>query len=99
VITAKSYGIVEVAILGSASFDASQVDPTTVTVSWPSIPSHPKKGLFFSLEDVNFDGHDDLLLQVSVQDLGLVLDDTEIELLGRLFDGVPVRGSDTVVVH
>jgi hypothetical protein len=46
------------------------------------------------LEDVNLDGHMDLMLHFKTQETGIVCGDTEAMLTGGLLDGMPFEGTD-----
>jgi hypothetical protein len=100
-INLKSKGKVPVAILGSATFDVSNVDPTTVQLAGsPVVVTGNGSNLMASFEDVNGDGYVDLLVHVATQDLNLSLGDAAATLTGALYDGTPIQGSDTVrIVH
>jgi hypothetical protein len=89
-------GVVPVAILSSATFDASTVDPASVTLA--SAPVRLKgNGLpQASLQDVNGDGLPDLIVQVSTAALALSSSDTEAVLEGKTYDGTPIRGTGSV---
>ncbi len=51
-----------------------------------------------SAEDVNGDGLLDLVVHVETEALQLTETDTQAELLGETFDGVPIQGFDTIRV-
>ena len=52
--------------------------------------------LMASVEDVNDDGLDDLVLHFDTQELNLTEDSTEAVLTGETFDGISIIGSDSV---
>jgi hypothetical protein len=97
-INLKSQGTAPVAILTTDDFDATTVDPTTVTLA--GAPVKPKKNgmLMYAYEDVNGDGRVDLAVHVSTH--GLHLDESSVAavLTGQTFDGIAITGSDTVRV-
>ena len=84
-----SKGVVPVAVLGSDTFDASTVDPTTVLFATAS----PVR---WTMEDVNNDGYMDMLFFFKTQDLDLVAGNTEATLSGATLIGWPIQGTDTV---
>jgi hypothetical protein len=84
---------VPVAILSSASFDASTVDPSTVTFGRNGIEATP---LTTSLTDVNKDGRKDLVCYFNGQDTGLLCGDTSASLRALTKSGCPLRGSDSI---
>ena len=92
-----SEGVVPVAILGSASFDVSTVDQSTVEFGGNKAREKGKSGKIGAFEDVNGDGITDLVLQFPVQDLGLTTDNTG-EINGLLNDGTPIYGVDAIRV-
>jgi hypothetical protein len=95
-INLDSKGVVPVAILGSADFDASTVDPETVELAGAPAQEKGKSGKYGSLDDVNGDGYLDLVIHVRTADLELNPGDTVAVLTGNLYDSTPILGSDSV---
>lgn len=94
-----SHGNVPVAILSSAEFDATTVDPTTVTLANAAVKLKGKVTPMASSEDVNGDGLLDLVVHVTTDTLDLTDSDEEAILKGKVFGGTPVVvGSDTIRV-
>lgn len=91
-----SNGVVPVAILSSATFDARTTDPATVTLSGAPVKLKGNGAPMASFQDVNGDGRPDLLVHVSTTALQLSKSDTEATLNGRTFDGRYVRATDSV---
>ena len=91
-----SSGVVPVAILGSATFNATQIDPLTVTLADARVKLKGKGTPMASLEDVNGDGFLDLVVQVSTDALQLTDSDTQAIVEGQTYGGVPFRGLDSV---
>lgn len=91
-------GSVPVAILSTASFDATTVDPATVTLASAPVRMRGNGTLMASSQDVNGDGRLDLVVHVSTDALQLSQTDTEAVLEGRTFGGQSIRGVDTVRV-
>ena len=91
-INLRSSGVIPVAILTTPSFDALEVDPTTVefegAAAWGA--AH--------FQDVDRDGDIDLLLLFRTQETELVAGQTEACLTGETFGGRPIQGCDTVKV-
>ncbi len=91
-----SKGTVPVAIFSSAGFDATTVDPTTVTLAGAAVKVRGKGTPMASQADVNLDGLMDLLIHVDTQAFQLTGSDTEAVLKGETFDGFLIRGTDSV---
>ncbi|MBN2015912.1 T9SS type A sorting domain-containing protein [Candidatus Dojkabacteria bacterium] len=91
-----SNGNVPVAILSSETFDATTVDPTTVTLANASVKLKGKGTPMASSEDVNGDGLLDLVIQIETEALTLSVGDTEAVLMGQTYNGTPIRGTGTV---
>ena len=91
-----SNGNVPVAILSSASFDATQVDPTTVTLAGASVSLRGRGTPMASQQDVNGDGLMDLVVHVSTEALQLSDTDTQATLLGQTYGGLYITGTDSV---
>ncbi|MCA2215541.1 nidogen-like domain-containing protein [Jidongwangia harbinensis] len=89
----KSKGVTPVAILSTAGFDATAVQPSSVRVGPAGIAIDKS-----AVQDVNGDGRADLLVHVSTTSLGLRGGDTSLALSGTLRTGVPFVGSDRVRV-
>jgi hypothetical protein len=84
-----SRGVVPVAILSEDDFDASEVDPATVTFADAS----PVR---WALEDVDNDGDVDMILHFKIQELALDASSTEATLIGTTQSGVNFAGTDSV---
>jgi hypothetical protein len=97
-INVGSLGVVPVAILSSGAFDASTVDPATVTLANAGVALRGRGTLMASLEDVNGDGLPDLIVHIATDALELTSGDVEAVLTGRTFTGRHIRGVDTVRV-
>ena len=99
-INLKSKGVVPVAILGSAIFDVTDIDVTTLVFGPCSAePFHDltDPNVYADhLQDVNLDGYLDLVCHFKTQELGLVAGSTEATLSGETNDGVIVYGTDSV---
>ena len=88
-INLNSRGVIPVAILTTDIFDATMVDPVTVSFEGAS-------PIRWAVEDVDGDGDLDLILRFKTQEVGLVGSDTEATLTGMTFDGIPIGGTDSV---
>ncbi len=87
-------------------FDATTIDPVTVTLGDGSDPDAPVAGnkhgkLMVSWPDLDEDGLQDALFHFNTQDLvfaGLTKETTELILRGMTTGGVEFSGSDAVAV-
>lgn len=93
-----SGGTVPVAILSSATFNATTVDPITVTLASAPVKLKGKGTPMASSEDVNGDNLLDLVVHVSTDALQLSEADTQATLKGQTFSGTSITGTDTVRV-
>ena len=90
-------GVLPVAILSSNAFDATTVDPATVVLEGARVRLRGQ-GPMASVEDVNGDGLDDLVVHVEKAALDLTSTDTITELIARTFGGRIVFGFDSVTI-
>ncbi|MEK6253249.1 MAG: hypothetical protein N2B05_00995 [Gemmatimonadales bacterium] len=106
-INLKSQGKIAAAVLSvDGEFDATTIDPTTVTLGdGADLEAHVagnKHGkLMVSWPDLNEDGLNDALFHFNTQDLvaaGLIAETTELVLHGMTTDGVEFTGTDAVAV-
>jgi CSLREA domain-containing protein len=99
-INPSSKGNLPVAILGSNTFDVTNVDVTTLAFGPDAAaPSHDltKSGAFEShLRDVNEDGLTDLLTHYRIEDVGIERDGTEVCLFGQTLESTPFEGCDAI---
>ena len=88
-INLKSKGVVPVAVLTTKGFDASTVDPDTVTFAG----AEPVR---WRLCDVDNDGEKDMLYHFKTQELNLNKSSIDATLTGQTKDGIGIAGNDTV---
>lgn len=92
-----SAGVVPVAILGSATFDVTQVDPSSISLSGAQVSLIGKSDrLSCRDEDVDADGTPDLLCHVVTAQFMLTTGYTIAQLEARTYDGRRLRGEDVV---
>lgn len=84
-------GVIPVALLTTAEFDATTIDPATVRFGPAAVPP-----LRWAQEDVDFDGDMDLILHFDAPECGFTATDTEGVLTAATYGGREVVGSDTV---
>lgn len=94
-----SGGTVPVAILSTPApnfFDATTVDPLSVTLAGASVKLKGKGTPMASAQDVNDDGLLDLVVHVSTEASELSDGDIQAILTGQTFSGQAIQGSDSV---
>src|SRR5262249_17351842 len=92
-INPQSKGVIPVAILTTATFDATTVDPPTVLFGATGTEAAP---VHSALQDVDGDGDTDLLLHFRTQATGLRCGDTSASLTGETVSGEAIAGSDAI---
>ena len=85
-----------VAVLGSANFDVTSIDSSTVLFGRTGTEASPVRVPI--LRDLNGDGFLDAMYGFRTFDCGFALGDTEGWLTGYTVSGTPVEGSDSVLV-
>ena len=95
-INLKSNGVIPVAILGFATFDVKQIDPTTIKLASAPVKLKNNGQPMASYEDANEDGLIDLVVQIPTKSLQLTKDDIKANLEGKLLDGTIIKGSDSI---
>lgn len=104
----SSGGATPVAMLGSATFDVTLIDLTTLALGSSSVKTVGKRDprSLCNIEDVSGDfsggaegapdGFADLVCHFVTESIVPEAGDTEVKLSGNLFDGTPFEGSDSV---
>ena len=96
-INPTSHGVIRLAVLGSESFGATEIDRTTLTFGPEhAAPAHRRGG---RLVDVNDDGFADLVSHYPIQQTGIAFGDTEACVMGALLDGTEFEGCDSLVTR
>ena len=91
-------GVVPVAVLGSESFDVSQIDLTSLSFGGLAVRVRGNKGPLCSSDYSNDDVYPDLICHFE-DDAGLwTAGTTEATLTGRLLNGAKMEGSDSICV-
>jgi hypothetical protein len=91
-----SNGVLPVAILSDPDFDASGVDPITVSLASAQVRLKGNGTAVSQVEDVNDDQMLDLVVMVTTEALVLAASDTSATLEGTTYDGLTVRGVDSI---
>jgi len=76
-------------VLTTNGFDSSTVDPARVVFAGAA-------PLRWAVEDVDYDGDQDLIFHFKTQELDLDENGTLATLKGQTFDGMDIVGTDTV---
>lgn len=92
-INPNSRGRIPVAILTTYSFDAGDVDPTTVLFGATGNEVAPMQS---AAEDVDGDGDLDMVLHFVTQNTGITCGTVSASLTGAMFNGVKIKGSDSI---
>lgn len=92
-INPRSRGVIPVAILGSETFDATDIDVSTLAFG-PGGASIAH--LHGHLQDVNYDGIIDLVTHYQTQDTGIACGDESATLTGETLDGQSIEGTDSI---
>ena len=93
-----SNGLVPVAIFSSPEFDATQVDPTSISLAGANVAVRGKGKSMAHEEDVNGDGFVDLVVQVETQGFDDLGAGGTVELTGTTFGSEDIVGYDEVVI-
>lgn len=89
------YVFISVAILGTCDFDVKKVDRTSLTFG-PTGSEAKVKMVYLS--DVNGDGKPDLCCYFYTMDAHFKMGDTQGVLKGKMLDGKPFMGTDSVKI-
>jgi hypothetical protein len=94
----RARGLIPVAILTSADFDATAVDQSTVRFGpgQAADVQSPHFGVQRHEKDVDGDGDLDLLFRFRTADTGIQCGDTEATLTGMTFDGQAITATDAI---
>jgi len=93
----NDHGVIPVAILGSADFDVSIIDPFTVFLDGQAVRVKGKSGNAGSYEDVNGDGFTDLVVQI-MDEGSYLIGDTTGTISAESDDGVIFWGQDSICI-
>ena len=95
----RSRGVLPVALLGTDEFQVATVDTDSLRFGPEGVPPAHDLSEGRHVEDVDGDGHDDLILHFNAASSGLQPGDTEACLVGTRQDGRAIRGCDTITVR
>jgi len=94
IVNLGSKGVIPVAILSTASFDATQVAPLSAKFGPDGANDVKGKG---DVKDVNKDGKPDLILHFNTKETGIVCGATAASLIGKTLNGEDIQGVDSIV--
>ena len=94
----NGHGVIPVAILGTAYFDISQVDPVSLYFGGLQVRVRGKKGPLCSVEDVNGDGFSDLVCHFEDDASSWSAGETMAELHGLFIDGTQFSSSGQICI-
>lgn len=98
-INLSSSGVIPVAILSTNTFDATTIDPATVTLAGAAVKVVGKSDRYlYSLEDVNGDDRLDFKTKIYTAQIFIEAGAGEAVLEALTFDGIPLWGKDTVQI-
>ena len=96
-INISSAGVIPVAILSSATFDAATVNPDTIALAGARVKVMGKSDKYLCSErDVNGDGLPDLVCNVYTAEFMIEIGETIAVLEADTFDGTSIRGEDSI---
>ncbi|NQT83439.1 hypothetical protein HQ563_10465 [bacterium] len=100
-INLASHGVIPVAFLTTVQFDASEIDPLTVTLKGEDFSGlvrlrGKKQAPMAGMEDVDGDGDLDLVVHLETENLALYELDEVCELGALTYGGLVVSGMDTI---
>jgi len=92
-------GVIPIAILSSVYFDATQVEPSSISLNGQGVKFNGKGLTLSHFEDINNDSLDDIVAQI--EDLDGIYDsgDTVATLTGRTVDNTYFLGTDTICIQ
>lgn len=95
-INPRNNGVIPVAILTNAAFNAANVDPASVRFGATGTEA---AAVHSAMEDVDGDGDVDMILHFRTQQTGIACGATMASLTGRTIGGQAFQGSDSVVTR
>ncbi len=93
----NNHGVIPIAILGSADFDVTIINPSTVQLDGQEVRIKGKSGNSGSFEDVNDDGFTDLVVQIIDEGAYTVGDSMGI-VTAETWSGELIGGQDSICI-
>jgi hypothetical protein len=94
----NSNGAIPVAILGSDLLDVFEVDPNSLSFGGGTVRVRGSDRPLCGTEDTNLDGFDDLVCQFEDDPTFWSEGVSRADLLGELYDGTVITGSDSICI-
>lgn len=92
-------GVIPVAIFGTTSLDANDIDAGTVELEGMAVKVVGKSNkLLAHIEDSDGDGIDDLIVQIEDEDGIFEIGSTNATLTGNLLNGTQIQGIDDICI-
>ncbi|MGE5892520.1 MAG: hypothetical protein ACM34I_00535 [bacterium] len=92
-------GVIPVAILGSPDIDIYQINPESISLEGLAVRAVGKSNkLLAHYEDVNFDGYQDLVVQIEDSDRVFSQGTSSAKLTGTLYDQTRIEGIDSICI-
>jgi len=94
-----SAGVIPIAILSTAVFDATSVDPASILLASAPIKLVGRNNrMLYHFEDANGDGLLDLVCQIDTDQLQLEIGAASAELTAQTYDGQRISGKDAIQI-
>jgi hypothetical protein len=97
-INLSSAGALPVAILSTSTFDATKINPASISLDGAAVRLHGKSGYSCSNLDVNGDKIADLVCQVATDQLELQAGSALAILTGQTLSGSLIQGSEAIMI-
>ncbi len=92
----SSAGVIPVAILSTPTFDATQVNQATISLSGSAVKLKGNNEYQCSVQDVSGDGINDLLCQVVTDQTQLTTGSTVATLTAQTLSGQAIEGQEAI---
>lgn len=95
----NGHGVIPVAVLGSSSFDVSQIDPSSLSFGGLTVRVRGNKEPQCAFEDSNMDGYPDLVCQFEDDPVNWAEGEDQAELTGTTLEGIVFHGTDSICIN